>query len=489
MSRSASTLAVGTRTPNYTSRLLDGVAKRFAAEKLTFREFIPQAWPIIEPAAKFVSNWHIDCIAEHLEALDAGQIRRLLINMPPRYGKSSLVSVLWPVWSWTDRPWLRWVFCSYSGSLAVKHNRDRRLVIESDWYRERWGNVFSMAEDQNQKNEFQNSLRGAMVATSVGGTITGKGCSRMVIDDLINPMEAESKAVRERSVEFYKTSLTTRLDNEKEGAVVIVEQRTHRNDLSGNVLLEKEWVHLSLPALNEKHRTVVFPMSRTAKVRATGDLLWEEKHGAEDLNRQKIRMGSRAFNAQFQQSPVSDEGSLFKRSWWSYYRELPKVRRRGWFWDTAVKTREQNDFTVGLLLAECADGFYLERLVKEKMEYPDLRRTVQQEQEARPANVIVVEDKSSGQQVIQELRRYTRLPIVAFDPGEKDKVLRANLVSPTVEAGKVFLPEGQPWVADFIETLAGFPDVEHDDEVDAFTSGLLYFNGRSNGGQPQVTVV
>jgi predicted phage terminase large subunit-like protein len=327
------------------------------------------------------------------------------------------------------------------------------------------------------------------VATSVGGTITGKGCSRMVIDDLINPMEAESKAVRERSVEFYKTSLTTRLDNEKEGAVVIVEQRTHRNDLSGNVLLEKEWVHLSLPALNEKHRTVVFPMSRTAKVRATGDLLWEEKHGAEDLNRQKIRMGSRAFNAQFQQSPVSDEGSLFKRSWWSYYRELPKVRRRGWFWDTAVKTREQNDFTVGLLLAECADGFYLERLVKEKMEYPDLRRTVQQEQEARPANVIVVEDKSSGQQVIQELRRYTRLPIVAFDPGEKDKVLRANLVSPTVEAGKVFLPEGQPWVADFIETLAGFPDVEHDDEVDAFTSGLLYFNGRSNGGQPQVTVV
>jgi predicted phage terminase large subunit-like protein len=153
------------------------------------------------------------------------------------------------------------------------------------------------------------------------------------------------------------------------------------------------------------------------------------------------------------------------------------VQRKGWFWDTAVKTGEKNDFSVGMLIAQCAEGYYVERIVKERMEYPDLKRAIALNQDAHPADVIVVEDKSSGQQIIQDLRRDSRFPVVAFDAGGKDKILRANLVAPTVEAGKVFLPEATNWVADLIENMAAFPEVEHDDDVDALTSGIIYFKG------------
>ncbi|TXH42919.1 MAG: terminase [Desulfurellales bacterium] len=454
------------------------IAKQLTSPRVTLREFIKGAWPIIEPSRQFVPAWHIDAIAEHLEAVDAGQIKRLLINIPPRYGKSTLVSVLWPVWSWTDRPWSRWVFCSYASGLSVKHSRDRRLIIESDWFRNQWGNRVRLADDQNQKAEFQNTARGHMIATSVGGTITGKGCTRLVLDDLINPARAESKAEREASIEFYRTTLSTRLDDES-AAIVAIEQRTHRADLSGSVLPDGGWTHLKLPAIAEKRESIVFPMTGRVVERNPGDLLWPARHDAAALARQKTVTGSRGFNAQFQQAPTSEEGAMFKRSWWQYYRELPKVRRRAWCWDTAVKTNDHNDFTVGMLIAECATGFYVEKMVKSRMEYPDLKRTIQIEQDARRADVIVVEDKSSGQQIIQDLRRNTSLPVVAFDGGGKDKILRAALASPKVEAGKVFLPEATPWVADFVETMAAFPDVEHDDDVDAFTSGIIYLTGDS----------
>ncbi len=461
------------------SQIYVRVAKQLSCPRISLRDFVPGAWPIVEPARLFQNNWHIEAIAEHLEAVDAGQIKRLIINIPPRYGKSTLVSVLWPVWSWTERPWSRWVFCSYSSGLSVKHSRDRRLIIESDWFKEKWGNRVRMAEDQNQKAEFQNTARGHMIATSVGGTVTGKGCTRLVIDDLINPFSAESKAERESAIEFFRTTLSTRLDD-KDSAIVAIEQRTHRADLSGSVLADGGWTHLRLPAIAEKRERIIFPLSGRTVDRDSGDLLWPERHGQADLEKQKVQMGSRAFNAQFQQAPTSEEGAIFKRAWWKFYREMPRVRRRVWVWDTAVKTQDHNDFTCGLLISETSDGYYIEKMVKERMEYPDLKRAIQTYFHAEKTHAVVIEDKSSGQQVIQDLRRDTTIPVVAFDAGGKDKILRASIASPKVEAGKVFLPEAAPWAADLIENMAAFPDVEHDDDVDAFTSGIIYLAGTNN---------
>lgn len=468
---------------------LERMGKSLLVEQMTLPDFIREAWPIIEPARAFIPNWHIDMIGEYLTAVDLGQIKRLIINLPPRFGKSNLVSVLWPAWSWTERPETRWVFASYAASLSTKLSVDRRLVIASDWYQERWGGMFALSEDQNQKTEFSNTDRGTMIATSVGGAITGKGGDRIVIDDLLNPQDAESKAAREGANDFYARTLSTRLNDPKTGAIVVVMQRLHKHDLTGHildVLREKNWVNLRLPMQAEERQTLVFPVSGREMVREEGDLLCEERAGKAEIEALATTLGSRGAAAQLQQKPSDADGVIFKREWWKRYREMPKVLRSIWFWDTAAKAKELNDFWAGFRICECKDGFYLDRLVQARMDYPTGKDTVKSEFAGRPATILMVEDKSTGQALIPDLKRDTRLPIVAFEP-PGDKVLRAHLVSPLCEAGKVFIPEDAPWAAAFIEKMADFPDVDHDDDVDAFTGAMLRISGKL-GDQPSLTV-
>jgi len=219
---------------------------KIAQESLS--TFIRQAWPIIEPKSEYLQNWHIDAISEHLQAITDGKINKLLINMPPRHGKSILVSVMWPVWEWIRNPSGRWLFASYAGSLSTKHSLDRRTILQSEWYKANWGHVFRISGDQNLKTEYQNDRRGVMVATSVGGTATGKGGSRIVVDDPHNPMEAESDVQRESAIRFFDLTLSTRLDDLKTGAIVVVMQRVHEKDLSGHLLNQGGWEHLCLPS-------------------------------------------------------------------------------------------------------------------------------------------------------------------------------------------------------------------------------------------------
>ncbi|MEE8165735.1 MAG: terminase, partial [Myxococcota bacterium] len=211
------------------------MARQLQDGELTLREYVEAAWPVLEPGQAFKPNWHIDAICEHLEAVTEGQIDRLIVNVPPRYSKSTLVTVNWPAWEWTLNPRGRWIFCSYSATLSTKHSTDRRTLIESPWYQARWGGLVTMALDQNEKTQFQNTRRGHMVATSIGGAIIGKGGNKIVIDDPQDPQRAESAADRERVNNVYDRSLVTRLDDKTAGAIVIVMQRLHEKDLAGHV--------------------------------------------------------------------------------------------------------------------------------------------------------------------------------------------------------------------------------------------------------------
>ena len=204
--------------------------------------FINDAWEILEPSNPYLSNWHIDCMSEYLHAVNLGQIKRLIVNIPPRYMKSLQASVLWPTWSWIDHPSLRWLFASYSSGLSTKHSLDRRQVIQSPWYQERWGHIYQLSGDQNIKTEYMNTRRGHMLATSVGGTATGKGGDIIVVDDPHNPMQAESDALREAAIEFFDRTLTTRLDNKKTGAIIVIMQRLHDMDLTGHLLKQNSMI-------------------------------------------------------------------------------------------------------------------------------------------------------------------------------------------------------------------------------------------------------
>jgi hypothetical protein len=220
-------------------RLRAGEAWLTRQAEASLRVFVQQAWAILEPQTPFLPNWHIDLISEYLEAVSAGQITRLVINLPPRYMKSLLVSVLWPVWEWLHTPHTRWLFASYSESLAAQHSLDRRTVLQSAWYQDRWGSRFQLTADQNEKTECRNDRRGSMTATSVGGTATGKGGNRIVVDDPHNPTQAESDRQREQANTFFLTTLSTRLDDKRDGAIVLVMHRLHTRDLTRTRLINR----------------------------------------------------------------------------------------------------------------------------------------------------------------------------------------------------------------------------------------------------------
>lgn len=456
------------------AQVLAQVRGALLSREISLSDFVRESWGIVEPQRTFLTNWHVDLICEYLEAVTQGEIRRLIINLPPRHMKSSLVTIMWPAWEWTRSPQTRFMFASYSSGLSIKHSIDRRTIIESPWYQKEWGGLVRMAIDQNQRAEFQNTVRGHMIATSVGGTATGKGGDRLVADDLLNPLEADSKASRQQALDFFDRTFSTRLDDKKRGAIVVVEQRTNNEDLTGHLLAQGGWEHLCIPAEAETEQTYTFPRSKKIRILKIGDVLWPERESITELSAQKKQMGSRAYQSQYQQNPVPEGGNMVPRAWWKFYRALPNVTSRIWAWDTAVKKGEHNDFSVGVLIAQAEAGYYIERIFRARVEYPELRRQAEILFNAHPSTAVVIEDKSSGQQLAQELRRNTRLPIITAE-ATSDKVTRLSLVSPLIEAGKVFLPEDQPWVADFVEEFAAFPNGSHDDQVDATAHALAYF--------------
>lgn len=253
----------------------------------------------------------------------------MIINIPPRFGKSLLASVLFPVWVWLNNPAERFLFASYSSVLATKHSLDRRTLIQSKWFRSRWGSVLRLPNEGNLKTEFMNTARGHMIATSVGASATGRGGNFLICDDLINPEQANSDALRSSSIRWFDETFSTRLDDKRSGRLIIIEQRTHIQDLSGHLLAEPGWHHIALPAIAEKRTTIAFPRSGREVVREAGDILWPKREGQAELEAARQRLGTFAFQSQYQQAPVAREGNLIKTEWLTAtYRSIPGVSIR-----------------------------------------------------------------------------------------------------------------------------------------------------------------
>ena len=459
-----------------TARLFKGVSKALRRQQISLPDYLKATWPLIEPSKEFVSTWAVDCIFEHLEAVFLGQIKRLVINIPPRNLKSTLVTIEWPTWYWTERPWTKFIFASYSSTLSKDHSMSRRTLIESPYYQKHWGDMTRIKDDQNRQEMYQNTQRGHMIATSVGGSITGQGGDILVLDDLINPEQAESEAERKRAINFYQKTLLTRLNDKKTGVIVAVEQRTHHQDLSGTVLKEGGWVHVKIPAEAPAREVVLFPLSGREVTREPGDVICPEREDKATLERQKKGMGTRAYSAQYQQEPHAADSGYFHLAWWQYYKVMPISEvLYHWSWDTAMEEGEENDYSCGILFGHRAQGTFIEHIVRGRWQYPELKKIMIAEFNAHPANALLIEDKVSGKSLAQDLARNTNLPVIPVKVAG-DKVFRASLCSPYVEAKRVFLPDGAPWIADFLEETSMFPQWAHDDQVDALSQGLNFFN-------------
>ncbi len=341
-----------------------------------------------------------------------------------------------------------------------------------------------------------------MVATSVGGTATGKGGDFIVVDDLHNPTEAQSDIQRETAITFFDQTLSTRLDNKRTGAIVVVMQRLHEKDLSGHLLERGDYVYLRLPAEAETRTIIHLPISGRSIVRGEGDLLWPEREGPIELAAQKKAMGSYAYAGQYQQRPSPAEGGILKRYWWKYWcypgQKLPAVTTRNeggamlnidavelpqglieaQSWDMAFKDTKESAYVVGQIWGRAgADCFLLDQ-VRDKMDFPSTIDAVEKMTEKWPkAGAKWIEDKANGPAVIATLGR--RVPgLIPVNP-EGGKEARAHAVSPMIEAGNVFLPHPAiaSWVHEFIEECAAFPNSVNNDQVDSMTQALLRFVG------------
>jgi hypothetical protein len=414
-------------------KLQDAVLKREAEQSLY--RYVRQAWSILEPEAPFLSNWHIEYVVEHLEAVTAGQITRLLINLPPRYMKSLLVSVLWPTWEWIHAPQRRWIFASYAEALSCKHSVDRRTILQSPWYQHRWGHRVRLASDQNVKHEFMNTRRGHMIATSIGGSITGKGGSRIVVDDPHNPTQAESDAQREGALAYFSRTLSTRLDNKNDDAIVVVMQRLHERDLAA-LCLDLGFTHVCLPAEAEVPTRCVYPCSQRVYNRAPGDVLWPAREGPAILAKQKVALGSGAYAGQYQQRPAPAGGFLFRPEWFKWYDELPAVTTWLQSWDMTFKDSPSSDYVVGLQAARLGADIYLIDRRKGQWAFNETCRQVLDLRQRYPrTEAILIEDAANGPAIINVLGR--QVPGIIGVTPEGGKYARAQAASPIVEAGNV----------------------------------------------------
>ncbi len=447
--------------------------------------FVRAAWLVLEPSSPMRWNWHHDLICEYLAQVTRGELQNLIINIPPQHTKSRIVTVLWPCWGWAQASDLNWIFSSYSGGptgLSTKHSIERRQVIESDWYQERWGLDVELAADQNAKTLYKNTNGGQMLATSTGGTVTGFPADVIVIDDPVNPSEARSDADRKTANTFFDLSLSNRLRRTKyKGAKVIIMQRLHMEDLTGHVLAkpvvegEPPWTVVALPATAKKDERITFPVSGRVVKRQQDEPLDAGRFPKPVLAGLKVTMGSWGFAGQFQQEPTPEGGGIFQRAWftrfWTAKTPLPAFDELVQSWDCAFKELSDSDFVVGQLWGRHGGDFYLLDQVRDRMSFTLTCSTIKRQGGLwAQADAKLIEDKANGPAVIDTLK--STIPgLIAIEP-EGGKISRGYAVQPVIEAGNVVLPGDAPWINDWLHEVCAFPAATNDDQVDSMTQAL-----------------
>ena len=464
----------------------------------SLHEFVKASWHVIEPGVPFVDGPHIQAICEHLQAVTDGQIRFLLINIPPRHAKSTIVSVLWPCWEWLRAPQEKFLCASYSGLLSTRDNVKARRLITSPWYQERWGEIVELTGDQNQKTRFENTATGYRIASSVGGTATGEGGSRLILDDPHSAQEAQSDTMRESALEWFDVVWSTRLNNPKRDAMVTIMQRLHEKDVSGRIIELGGWEHLCLPAEWDgvRRKTVLGVYDKRS---TEGELLWPERFGEAELKKLKSVLGDYGVAGQLQQMPAPSGGGILKTDrfrLWPNYKALPPMEYILQSYDTAFTKDTHNDPTAcsvwGLFFWEGCYNVMLIDAWHDHLEYPDLRARVIREwtakyagdktdptNKARSPDLCLIEKKGSGQSLLQDLAQ-ARIVVAEYNPGNADKISRAHMITPLMDAGLVWVPESKrgdtwpTWAEPMMTQLSRFPNAEHDDYVDTLTQALRY---------------
>jgi hypothetical protein len=372
-----------------------------------FCSFIHRSFYELNPQAPFVMNWHIERLAEKLEACRQGKIKRLVINIPPRHLKSICASVALPAFWLGHDPSVQILCVSYGQDLSDKMARDCRTIMTSSFYKAAFNTRLS--PDKLTVQEFVTTMKGYRLATSVGGVLTGRGADVIIIDDPLKPEDALSETRRTSVNEWYDNTLYSRLNNKHNGCIIVIMQRLHEDDLVGHILEQEGWEVVSFPAIAEQddEYLVRSPFGSRKVYRKTGDVLHPARESLETLAHLRKTLGEYNFVSQYQQTPIPLDGAMVKHDWLKFYEpvELPgKFDQIVQSWDTANKVTELSDYSVCTTWGIRNNHCYLLHVFRRRLNFPDLKRAVHEQRNAYKPNVIVIEDKASGTQLIQELK-------------------------------------------------------------------------------------
>src|SRR6266487_1670082 len=459
--------------------------------KQSFAQFAKEAWRVIEPGKTFVPGWHLDAIAEHLQAVIEGDIKRLLVNMPPRHGKSSFISTLIHPWSWLHNPSLRWLCASYALNLATRDNLKCRRIIKSKWWQDRYGDRFVLTKDQDAKMKFENDKSGYRQAVSVGAAgTTGEGGDILVIDDPHPIEQKRSDMKREAVLDWFLNTWMSRLNDEATGAMIVVGQRVHSQDVSGLIIeggAGGEWVHLNLPAEYEGGSPckTYWPSGKVWEDprREEGELLWPERFPRSVIEQKKRIHGPLGFAALYMQRPVAAGGNIYKerdRRFFtidtptqSYLLETPRGRvtvAQADCWnlgviDLATSTQTKADyFCCETWAVTPYNDALLLHCVHDHLEFNEQQSTISTEFQRFHHAVIAIEKVGYQLAMIQDCIR-KGLPIKPFTP-QSDKVVRSTTGSIFYSNGKAYHLKDLLNLHEVEKELFTFPLAPHDDIAD-----------------------
>jgi predicted phage terminase large subunit-like protein len=451
-----------------------------------FRAFLERSFYELNPSAEFKANWHLDVLAYELEQVRLGNTKGLIMSMPPRSLKSHIASVAFPAYLLGHDASAQIICASYAQDLSNKFASECRILMRSQMYKRAFGTRLSSQRPALQ--ELVTTRRGFRFATSVGGVFTGRGADYLIIDDPLKPEEAFSESARNGVNNWYDHTLQTRLNDQRSGRIIIIMQRLHEEDLVGHVLDKpgsEEWRVLRFPAIayEDEIHSIVDPFgNRSTYTRKRGELLHPERLDQATLDRLATSMGSYNFSAQYLQSPTPLDGGMIKEKWFQTY--TPDMTPHAWdwvlqSWDTANKVTELSDYSVCTTWGVSGDYFYLLDVFRKKMDYPSLKRAVIDQKQGWGASTVIIEDKASGTQLIQELIHDGHYGIARFTPAPgQDKVMRMHSCSSRIENGFLLLPENAEWLAEYLHELRAFPNGKHDDQVDSTSQALDWMRQR-----------
>jgi predicted phage terminase large subunit-like protein len=447
----------------------------------SFAGFVRAAWHVLEPVSPLKWGWSLDAICDHLEAVTAGEVKRLLINVPPGCMKSLLVGVLWPAWEWgpKGRPGTRYLGTAHKQDLAVRDNLKCRRLIQSDWYQTRW--PMKLTGDQNAKTKFENDSTGFREAMAFG-SMTGSRGDRVLLDDPLSVDHANSDADLKSAEITFTEALPTRVNND-DSAIVVIMQRLNEKDTSG-IIIKRDlgYTHLCLPMRFEAERRCITSIGFRDPREHDGDLLFPERFPEATVKGLEKTMGSYAAAGQLQQRPAPREGGMFKKAWFPIVRAIPAGTKFVRGWDLAA-TEGAGDWTAGVKIGCQKNGrFIICDVVRDQKSAAGVERLLVNttSQDGYMCEQSLPQDpgqagKQQASYYIGKLAGYTAH--ATTESGDKET--RANPLSAQAEAGNVDILEGD-WNDTFLDELCVFPNGEHDDQVDGASRA---FNTLALGSQ------